>query len=123
MAFEKVCFQHIDQIKKTLDIYGVQTAQSAWIGSDDESGGAQTALLLDRADRVLNMCDIRYQGEPFSADRGYCQALSERQMILAANISPRKVIRHTLITTYGLVRNEYSGLFSNVITLDDLFAC
>ena len=122
-AFDKVCFQHIDQIKKALDIYGVQTSQSEWIGSDDELGGTQIDLLLDRADRVVNMCEIKYHGGLFSVNKGYYQVLSNRQMILAAKISPRKVIRHTLITTYGLARNEYSGIFSNVITLDDLFAC
>ncbi len=31
-------------------------------------------------------------------------------------------IRSTLIPTFGLMQNEYSGVFSNVITLDDLFA-
>jgi AAA+ ATPase superfamily predicted ATPase len=123
LAFENVCFQHIDQIKKALDIYGVQTSQSEWIGSDDELGGTQIDLLLDRADRVVNMCEIKYHGGLFSVNKGYYQVLSNRQMILAAKISPRKVIRHTLITTYGLARNEYSGIFSNVITLDDLFAC
>ena len=56
-AFENVCFRHIDQKKKALDIYGVQTTQSAWIGSDDELGGTQIDLLLDREDRVLNMCE------------------------------------------------------------------
>ena len=28
----------------------------------------------------------------------------------------------TLVTTYGLKYNEYSGIFQNVVTLEDLFA-
>ncbi len=71
---------------------------------------------------MLNMCEIKYSGGVFSVDKTYYQVLSNRQMILASKISPKKVIHHTLITTYGLSRNEYSGIFSNVITLDDLFA-
>ncbi len=122
LAFANVCFQHADQIKKALGIYGVQTTQSAWIGADDESGSPQIVLLLDRDDHVLNLCEIRYHDGLFSADQGYCQVLSDRQMILASKISSRKVIRPALITTYGLSQNEYSGIFSNVITLDDFFA-
>ena len=30
-------------------------------------------------------------------------------------------VRSTLVTSFGLKRNEYSSAFSNVITLDDLF--
>ena len=36
--------------------------------------------------------------------------------------SPKITVRSALITTYGLTQNEYSGVFTNVITLDDLFA-
>ena len=122
LSFENVCFRHIDQIKRALDIYGVQTTYSAWFGEDEEFGAAQIDLLLDREDRVLNMCEIKYWGGLFSVDKAYFNLLSNRQMILASKISPKKVVHHTLITTYGLSRNEYSGVFSNVITLDDLFA-
>ena len=37
-------------------------------------------------------------------------------------VSPKMTIRSTLITTFGLMQNEYSGVFTNVITLNDLFA-
>ena len=30
-------------------------------------------------------------------------------------------VRGTLITTFGLKRNEYGGVFTNVVLLDDLF--
>lgn len=36
-------------------------------------------------------------------------------------IPKRKSIHSTLITTYGLTQNEYSGDFQQVITLDALF--
>lgn len=44
-----------------------------------------------------------------------------RQNILLENISKKSAIHTTLVTTYGLKYNEYSGDFTNVITLDDLF--
>ena len=48
-------------------------------------------LLLDREDRVLNMCEIKYNGGIFAVDKAYHQVLSNRQMILASKISPKKV--------------------------------
>ena len=121
LAFENVCFVHVEQIKKALDIYGVHSTHSAWIGSDDELGGAQIDLIIDRDDNVLNMCEIKYLSEDFLVNSAYQRKLANRQAIIQKKISPKKVIHHTLITTFGITHNEYSGIFSKVITLEDLF--
>ena len=121
LAFENVCFRHVDQIKKALDIYGVHTTHSAWLGYDEKLGGAQVDLILDRDDHVLNMCEIKYLSGDFSVNAAYQRRLSNREAIIQKMISRKQVIHHTLITTYGLTQNEYSGVFSKVITLEDLF--
>jgi hypothetical protein len=121
LAFENVCFKHIDQIKKALDIYGVHTTHSAWVGYDEELGGAQIDLILDRDDHILNLCEIKYLSEDYSVNAAYQRKLANRQAIIQKMISPKQVIHHTLITTYGLASNEYSSVFSNTITLEDLF--
>ena len=54
-------------------------------------------------------------------NKEYYQVLLRRQGILAENVSPKVTIHNTLITTFGLYRNEYSDVFTNVIVLDDLF--
>lgn len=54
-------------------------------------------------------------------NKEYYKLLLRRQEILAEQVSPKVSIHSTLITTFGLSRNEYSGVFTNVITLDDLF--
>ena len=36
-------------------------------------------------------------------------------------LAKKHVIHPTLVTTFGLKRNEYSDVFNKVITLDDLF--
>ena len=33
----------------------------------------------------------------------------------------RKALHTTIVTTYGLVKNEYSGYIQNVVTMDSLF--
>lgn len=120
-AYENVCFNHIQQIKKALGISGVVTTHSAWSKRSDDEEGAQIDLLISRNDNVLNMCEMKYYSDEFVVNKEYYQVLLHRQEILKKEISPKISIHNTLITTFGLTYNEYSGIFSNVITLDDLF--
>ena len=120
-AFENVCFNHIAQIKKALGISGVSTTASAWSKREDDSEGTQIDLLISRKDNVLNMCEIKYYGGDFSVKKEYYKKLLHRQEMLMEQVSSKVAVRSTLITTYGLTRNEYSGIFTNVITLEDLF--
>ncbi|MCM1049000.1 MAG: AAA family ATPase [Clostridiales bacterium] len=121
-AYEQVCFNHILQIKKALGISGVITRHSAWSKRSDDMEGTQIDLIISRDDNVVNMCEIKYYGTEFVVDKNYYQVLLNRQSLLSQEIPPKASIHNTLITTFGLAYNEYSGIFSNVLTLDDLFA-
>ena len=120
-AFENVCFRHIDQIKQALGIGGVRSEHSAWSVREDDREGAQIDLLIKRDDHVLNACEIKFVGDEFAVDQGYYRKLQSRQQLLMETISPKWSIHQTLITTYGLHYNEYSGIFSRVIVINDLF--
>jgi len=117
LAFENVCFRHVEQIKKSLQIEGVRTKESAWTTDD-----AQIDMLIDRADNVVNLCEIKYYSDMFTVNKEYHMSMMHRKNILSDSIPRTKTVRNTLITTFGLKKNEYSGIFSNVITLDDLFS-
>lgn len=121
-AFENVCFQHIEPIKKALGISGVISSACAWTKRSEEEGGTQIDLLIDRNDNVLNMCELKFYSGDFAVNKDYYKILLHRQELLTKEVSPKTAIHSTLITTFGLVKNEYSGAFVNVITLDDLFA-
>ena len=88
---------------------------------NDANEGTQIDMLIDRKDNVLNMCEIKFYNETFTISKAYHSILTHRLNVLSNNISKRKVIHSTLITTFGLEYNEYSGDFQQVITLDDLF--
>ena len=81
----------------------------------------QIDLLLCRNDNVINMCEIKFYSEDFVVTKAYYKTLMHRQETLSKAVSRKMVVHNTLITTNGLVKNEYSGVFTNVITLDDLF--
>ncbi|MCR5517399.1 MAG: ATP-binding protein [Lachnospiraceae bacterium] len=122
IAFERVCFNHIRQIKKVLEIGGVSTTYSAWIKRDDDNEeGTQIDLIITRSDNVVNMCELKYYGDDYSVKKDYYRKILRRQELLREVIPAKVSIQSTLITTFGLVKNEYNGAFSNVIVLDDLF--
>ncbi|MBQ9252494.1 MAG: AAA family ATPase [Clostridia bacterium] len=121
-AFENVCFNHIPQIKRALGISGVHSAESAWSKREDDPEGAQIDLLIDRDDHVINACEIKFYSEEFTVDKAYYMKLMHRENLLRKYIPRKSYIHQTLITTYGLVRNEYWSIYTHVITLDDLFA-
>ena len=120
-AFENVCFNHIMQIKEALGIRGVSSSQSAWSKREDDTEGMQIDLLIDREDNTINMCELKFYNRKFSVNAVYQQILMNREALLSQKISKRKRIHNTLITTYGLEYGEYSGVFTNIVTMEDLF--
>ena len=122
LAFENVCFNHISRIKEALGIPGVRTNVSAWsIKGNNSRKGVQIDLLLDRGDNIVNLCEIKYYGGSYQVKKDDYLQMLERQKRAEEEFPKRKAVRNTLITTFGLVKNEYSNVFSNVITLEDLF--
>ena len=121
IAFENICFNHIEQIKTALGINGVITKQSIWSKRMDDKDGTQIDLLIERSDHVVNMCEIKFYNKDFVVDKDYHSKIEKRQEILERFISKGSVVHSTLITTYGLKYNEYSGDFDSVVIMDDLF--
>lgn len=122
IAFEEVCLNHIQQIKKALGIGAVTSTESAWsLRGDDETEGTQIDLLIDRADRVVNLCEMKFYKEDFTVSKAYDAKLRHRLQTLIDNLPLNRNVHLTLITTYGLTYNEYFGHFQSVVTMDALF--
>lgn len=120
-AFENVCFNHIEQIKKCLGISGVVSSTSAWSKKKDDTEGTQIDLLIIRNDNVINMCECKFYSDVFTVDELYFRKILRRAETLLEKASPKIAIYSTLITTFGLKHNEYKDAFISVVTLDDLF--
>lgn len=120
-AFENVCFSHIDQIKDALGIRDVISSESSWTKKADDEEGMQIDMLISRKDNVVNMCEIKFYGDDYVVSKEYYRTI-QRRIETLLTILPRKMsVYSTLITTYGLRKNEYSGAFVKVITFDALF--
>ena len=121
IAFENVCFNHIKQIKAALGVSGVSSKESAWSKREDDTEGTQIDLIIERKDNVVNMCELKYYSDDFIVNKDYDKVIRHRRALLEDMIPKKSIVHSTLITTFGLKYNEYSGAFQNVITLEDLF--
>ena len=123
LAFERLCLWHIPQIKAALGISGVLTEVYAWRHEPDDvrPWGVQIDLLLDRADRVINVCEMKYVSGEYVIDAETERALVRKCETFGAVTKTKCAVHLTLVTTQGVVRNAHSGVVQSEVTLDDLF--
>ena len=118
-AFEQVCLAHIKQVKQALGISGVHTNVSSWVGRGD-STGAQIDLVIERGDRVINLCEIKFAKGPFEIDRAYDLALRGKIETFRNATKTRKALHLTMITTYGVKPGKYAGIVQSEVNMDEL---
>ena len=120
-AFENVCLYHLDQVKKGLGIQGVYTEISSWRSSSD-ANGAQVDLVVDRRDRVIHLCEIKFSQSEYTITKAYAENLKNKVRSFREETKTKKSIFLTFITLYGLKQNEYSlNLVHNQLKADQLF--
>lgn len=124
LAFERVCLQHIDQIKIALGISGVLTNACAWsCKADPENGihGSQIDLLIDRKDQIINLCEMKYSTQEYMISKETDESLRHKKNDFIKVTKTRSAVHLTVVTTYGLARNSYAGNVQSVITAENLF--
>ncbi len=120
-AFEKVCLNHVPQMKAALGIAGVGTEEYAW-RSRRQASGAQIDLLIDRRDGIINLCEMKWTDQAFEMTDQETQKLMHRLTAFREETNANKAIHLTLVSANGMRTNAYSGVFQSVITGEDLFA-
>jgi uncharacterized protein len=107
-AFENVCLQHINEIKRSLMLTTIKCNVSSFIYKGDTyNEGFQIDLLIERADNVINICEIKYYNKPFVMDRKYYQQIKNRLTHFQEIAGNKTVIHFTMITSNGVLHNEY----------------
>jgi hypothetical protein len=116
-AFETLCLKHVQQIKKALGIESVFSTNSSWFNDT-----AQIDLLIDRADNILNVCEIKFYNGVFAIDKKYYFNLKNKLASFHSDTNTKKNLFLTMITTYGIKENEYSlELVQNSLDMSALF--
>lgn len=123
LAFEKVCFQHISQIKQALGISGVVTNVYSWrVGpSPDGESGAQIDMLIDRADNMVNICEMKFSKFEFVVTSEVAMNLHHKAHRFINDKGKGKSVCLTMITVYGIAKTAHWGDIQQSITADDLF--
>ncbi len=123
LTFEQLCKDHIKQIKHKLSIAGIHSEESAWYTKADEvHDGAQIDMLIDRRDRIIDVCEIKFSEKPFIIDKEYDLELRNKMGTFKAVSKTTKAVQLVMITTFGVKQNMYSNIVQGQITVDDLFA-
>lgn len=124
LAFERVCMEHIEQIKVKLGISGVLTEVNSWYCKADlDNGvfGSQIDMLIVRKDQVINLCEMKYSQSEYTITEKVDRNIRNKISDLITVSGTKYAIYPTIITTYGLVENSYSQEVQSVVTIDDLF--
>lgn len=95
-----------NQEEPSIDRTG--TEYYAWRSKESENG-AQIDLLIERADRVINLCEIKYSTIPCTIDKHEDMKLRILQSDFVAETGTKYAIFPTMISTYGIRPNAYSG--------------
>lgn len=125
LTFELIAIQHHKQIKQALGIAGIATSVSTWRSKGDEEtglSGAQVDMVIDRADRIIHLCEIKFSEGTYNISNDYENRLRSRLSLFKLKTKTTKTVVHTFITTYGIGVGKHSSIVHSEITMDALFA-
>ena len=124
-AFESLCLKHIKNNKKALGIGGISTIESGWRYVPKKSSreqGAQIDLVIDRADKCVNLCEMKYSDSEFTIDKSYMENLKNKKRVFREQTETHKTLFITMVTTYGVKKTaHYLAIVDHQLKMDDLF--
>ena len=133
LAYERLCMAHMPQILSALGVESVHTEYYSWRSkmkeadeetedaNKKENSGAQVDLVIERDDRIINLCEIKYSslGE-YELDFDERVKIANRIALFKKKTKTKYGVIPTLITTYGLKKNKHSSFFTQVVSMSDL---
>ena len=128
-AFELLCLCHTAQIKHALGISGVSTAISSWrqVADKDSSNpakreGAQVDLIIDRADRMVHLCEMKFSVGSYEIKDAYEQKLRQRMTTFRESTKCTKALVNTFVTTFGVADGKHKSIVGSEVIMDNLFS-
>lgn len=118
-AFEIVCLYHVRQIKAALGIKGVATKEYPW-SSERRLGGAQIDLVIERADRVIDLCEMKFGDRPFELSLAAEQDLVSKREVYREETGTRCALKTVLVAVRGTT-GKHDGAIASILGVDDLF--
>lgn len=117
LSFERLCFAHLPQIRQALGIGGISTSSYALYTKE-----VQIDCVIERADKVINICEMKYTDKTFTITKKYAEEIKKKQTVLKGVQKKKYTYLIVLISANGMEQNEYSAnLIQKCISLDSLF--
>jgi AAA+ ATPase superfamily predicted ATPase len=132
-AFETVCLHHVEQIVSALGISGAYYSPCSWTyrpsdavkndanADEDLRRGGQIDLLIDRKDKTISVCEMKYSGGEYEITKAYANHVEERLRTFRKVTNTKKSFSIVYVTPFGLYNNMYARKVNKQITADDLF--
>lgn len=132
-AFEIVCLHHITQIVNGLGIGGILHTPCSWIyrpteavrgnenSDEDLKRGAQIDLLIDRNDKAITICEMKYAENEYEISKAYDKLVQDRLRTFRKVTKTTKTLALAYVTPQGLHDNMYARKVPLQITAEHLF--
>ena len=132
-AFEMLCLNHIEQIVHALGIDGMMNMPCSWTyrptkavlesedADDDLKQGAQIDLLIDRSDKTISLCEMKYAQGAYEITKDYDAHVQRRMNLFRKVTGTKKTLVPVYVTPFGLTDNMYSRRLPRQVTADALF--
>jgi uncharacterized protein len=93
-AFEILCLQHIDEIKKSLGITGIICNVGTW-----HNDKAQIDLIIDRRDQVMNLIEMKYSSNNVVIDKKFADSMQNKIAQFKEATKTKKAVHPILISS------------------------
>lgn len=132
-AFEITCLIHLKHIIKGLGIDGTIHKPGCWYykptkntlskedADEDLLHGSQIDLLIDRADKTVTICEMKYSSNEYELTKEYDSLLQQRIRTFRKATKTKKSVMAVFVTPNGLLHNQYSYKYTRNVTMDTLF--
>ncbi len=114
---------HLQQLKMAMGIAAVYTEAGSYIQkAGNENKGMQVDMLIDRADNIINVCEMKFYDAPFTITKRYAVELRNKRAMVRMVAPFKKSIFITMVTCFGIQENSYATeLIQNQVRAVDLF--
>ena len=120
-AFEMVCLCHLPQLRRALSLETMQTREFPWESSSSEPG-AQVDLVVERADKITYLCEMKCTDDVFSVSSSYRKDLLRKASVFKSESKTKNAVQTIVVAASGFKRNANSDIVAHAVSGDELFA-
>ena len=88
---------------------------------EDLKTGGQIDLLIDRKDKTISVCEMKYSEGEFEITKAYASRVEQRLRTFRKVTGTKKSFSTVYITPFGLYNNMYARKVTKQIIADNLF--